>query len=225
MKDLFFVVKDGAASLTTAGYIAAAVLAAAALILIGFLGRKEKKFTVRQLAFSAMAIALGFLLSYVKIVHLPWGGSATLLSMLMIVLVGYWYGPAIGFSASFAYGLLQFVQGGGSYMLSFWQVGFDYLFAFTALGASGFFRGKKHGLQIGYCVAVLLRGLFHTVGGYLYWMDYMPDNFPKSLAFAYPVVYNYAYILIEAAITLIVISLPPMQRGLQEIGKMVRTER
>ncbi len=225
MKDLFFKVEDGAASLTTAGYIAAAVLIVAVIVLIGFLGSKEKKFTVRQLAFSAMAIALGFLLSYVKIIRLPWGGSATLLSMLMVVLVGYWYGPAVGFSAAFAYSLLQFVQGGGSYMLSFWQVGFDYLFAFTALGASGFFARKKNGLLIGYCVAVFLRGLFHAIGGYLFWMDYMPDSFPKSLAFAYPVIYNYAYILIEAAIPIAVISLLPMRKGLQEIGKLARSER
>ena len=80
-------------------------------------------------------------------------------------------------------------------MLSPLQVCMDYLFAFTALGISGFFRNKKHGLLLGYICAVIVRGLFHVIGGYLFWMDYMPDNFPKSLAVIYPFAYNYSFLL------------------------------
>ena len=69
--------------------------------------------------------------------------------------------------------------------------------------------------------AIVARGLFHTLGGYLYWMDYMPDNFPESIAFSYPLVYNFSYILGEAIITLIIISLPPVKAALQQIKKMV----
>ena len=103
-------------------------------------------------------------------------------------------------------------------MLSPMQVGLDYLFAFTALGASGFFKGKKNGLIIGYIVAILLRGLLHSIGGYLYWMDYMPEEFPKALAFAYPVIYNYSYILIEGFLTVIILLLPPVKKALQRLG-------
>ena len=147
--------------------------------------RKSSVISARQLVYCSAALAIGFILSFVKIVHLPWGGSVTLCSMLFITLIGYWYGPRVGLMAAFAYGLLQFVQGGGSYMLSPLQVCMDYIFAFTALGASGFFRGKKHGMITGYLVAIKLRGLFHTIGGYLFWMDYMPDNFPASLSMIY----------------------------------------
>ena len=80
----------------------------------------------------------------------------------------------------------------------------------------------KNGLPIGYLCAVLARGLFHSIGGYLYWMDYMPENFPKSLAAVYPILYNYAYILAEAVITLIVISLPPVVQGLRTVKKMAK---
>ena len=86
----------------------------------------------------------------------------------------------------------------------------------------GFFYQKKNGLIKGYILAILVRGLFHTIGGYLYWMDYMPDNFPKSLAAIYPIVYNYSYILAEAVITLIVISLPPVKKALARVRMMAQ---
>ena len=74
------------------------------------------------------------------------------------------------------------------------------------------FCKKKHGLLKGYIAAVLARGAFHALGGYLYWMDYMPDNFPKSLTAIYPIAYNYSFLLAEAAITLVIICIPAWQR-------------
>ena len=167
-----------------------------------------------------MALALAFALSYVKIFHMPWGGSVTLCSMLFVSLIGYWYGPQIGLISAFAYGLLQFVQGGGSYILSPLQVGLDYLLAFTALGASGFFYKKKNGLVIGYIVGVLLRGLLRSIGGYLYWMDYMPENFPAKLSFIYPFCYNYAYLIAEAVITVVIINIPSVSKALARLRTM-----
>ena len=49
----------------------------------------RSKLTVKQLAFCAMAIALGTVLSNIKLFHFPTGGSITLLSMLVICLPGY----------------------------------------------------------------------------------------------------------------------------------------
>ena len=54
-------------------------------------------------------------------------------------------------------------------------------------------------------------------GGYLYWMDYMPDSFPKALVSVYPIVYNYSYLLAEGVITLIVISIPAVAKGLKRV--------
>ena len=212
---------DGAYSLTTTGIIVFAVIIALLVILAAFLGRaksvpadtdseaaepKKKKplFSTRQLVFCAVSLAIAFALSYVKIVHMPWGGSATLCSMLFVAFIGYLYGPSI-------------VQGGGGYILSPMQVGFDYVLAFRALGLSGFFCNKKHGLTIGYIVAIVARGILHTIGGYIYWMDYMPESFPVSLSAVYPLVYNFSYILLEGIITIVIISLPPVKKGLAQI--------
>lgn len=181
-------------------------------------------FSIKQLVFSGVALALAFALSYVKIIPMPWGGSVTAGSMLLVTLIGYWYGPKIGLTAAFAYSLLQFVQDGSTYILSPLQACLDYFFAFTALGVSGFFRGKKNSLRTGYLAAILLRGLFHTVGGYLYWMDYMPESFPKSLAAIYPFCYNYAFIGLEAIITLVIISIPAVVKVIARITAMAREE-
>lgn len=229
----FVSAEDGYYALTTAGVALCVILIAVFILLTSLIARKgkdtektgevsskKKLFSTKQLVFSAMALALGFAASYVRILTMPWGGSVTLCSMLFVALIGYWYGPKIGLCAGFAYGLLQFVQDGGSYILSPLQACLDYIIAFAALGCSGFFTNKKNGLIMGYIAAILARGLFHTIGGYLYWMDYMPENFPSSLAIIYPIAYNYSYILVEGVITVIIICLPPVKRAMASIKKL-----
>ncbi len=223
--------EDGAYALTSKGITAVTFLLYAALIVlvVGIIltvkkrnSGKDKKiaaFSTKQLVFSAMALALAVPLSYIKLIQFPWGGAITLCSMFFVTIIGYWYGAGVGFTAAFAFSLLQFIQDGSGYMLSLPQVLLDYLLAFTALGTSGFFKNRKHGLITGYLVAVFLRGLFHSIGGYLYWMDYMPEDFPKSLAMLYPVIYNYAYIGGEALITVIILMLPPVRKALTLVKK------
>ena len=228
---LFLNHEDGYYSLTTAGTIFFVVVIAVLILLTAFLKSREKDtdsnetekvsktktFSTKQLVFSAAAIALGFITSYIKIIDMPWGGSVTLFSMLFVTLIGYWYGPKIGISAGFAYGILQFIQGGGGYILSPLQACMDYILAFAALGLSGFFQNKKSGLIKGYIFAIFMRGLFHTIGGYLYWMDYMPESFPQSLAAIYPIAYNYAYILVEGIVTIIILLLPPVKEAMSRV--------
>ena len=50
-------------------------------------------------------------------------------------------------------------------------------------------------------------------------MDYMPDNFPKSLAAVYPIAYNYSFLLAEGLITIVIISIPAVQKALGRVKK------
>lgn len=215
----FFVNAEG--GLTTAGYVlciaAGIILFVAALIFAGRISEKKRMGT-RQLVFCAMAMALAFITSYLKLFNMPWGGSVTLCSMLFIVLVANWYGPKTGILVGLAYGILQFIQ--EPYVLSLFQVCCDYILAFAALGVAGFFAKSKHGLLKGYIAAVIARGAFHALGGYLYWMDYMPDNFPKALTSIYPIVYNYSYLLVEGIITVIIISIPAVSKALNRVKQL-----
>ena len=204
--------------LTTAGYVlciaVGIILFVAALVFAGKIS-EQKKMGTRQLVFCAMAMALAFITSYLKLFNMPWGGSVTLCSMLFIVLVANWYGPKTGVLVGLAYGILQFIQ--EPYVLSFFQVCCDYILAFAALGVAGFFAKSSHGLLKGYIAAVIARGAFHALGGYLYWMDYMPDNFPKALTSVYPIVYNYSYLVAEGIITVIIISIPAVSKALNRV--------
>ena len=212
------VTPDG--GLTVLGYVLCGIAALILLLAAAALkkhSRSGKKLSTKQLVFCAAAMALSFITSYMKILAMPYGGSVTLFSMLFICLIGYWYGPRTGILTGLAYGILQFLQ--EPYVLSLFQVCCDYVLAFAGLGLAGLFRKSKKGLVIGYILGILVRGAFHSLGGYLYWMDYMPENFPQSLASLYPIIYNYSYILAEGVLTVIVISLPPVAKALAQIKK------
>ena len=196
------------------------VIAVAAIII----SRKQDtgRFDAKKLSCAGIALALAFITSYIRF-ELPMGGSITLFSMFFICFVGYAVGVKAGLTTAFAYSILQFIQSGGSYFLSPFQICCDYFFAFTALGIAGFWFNKDKGLVRGYIAAALVRGVFHTIGGYIYWMDYMPDWFPKSLTSIYSIVYNYSYILAEMIITLIIISIPAVRRAIERIKNQMCT--
>ena len=213
-----FVNSEG--GLTTAGYVLSiGVMVVCVLAGLALSDRTEKNrtFSARRLAYCAMAVALAYVTSFIKPFELPYGGSVTLLSMLFIVLVGNWYGVKTGVLVGLAYGVLQFLQ--EPYFLSLFQVCCDYVLAFAALGLSGLFRKRKNGLLIGYIAAVLARGFFHSLGGYLYWMDYMPENFPQSLKAVYPIVYNYSYLLAEGVITVVIVKIPAVSKALERVSR------
>jgi thiamine transporter len=212
---------DGSYVLEKGGYV---VFGIAIFLLIciaaAIMSSKDKGDSRRavRLSVSAISIALAFITSYIQLFKLPWGGSVTLFSMFFVCFVGYLYGPSTGLTAAFAFGILQFLQSGGSYILSIPQVLFDYILAFAALGIAGFFYKAKNGLIIGYIAGCIGRGVFASIAGYLYWMDYMPESFPKKLAFLYPIAYNYSYILIEMALTLVLLAIPSVRKSIKRIA-------
>lgn len=175
-----------------------------------------KKTAVKQLTFSAMAMALAMLLSNVKILDLFAGGSATLCSMFFITLIGYFYGTGAGLLTGLAYGLLQFVINPVFYTLP--QLLIDYPLAFGALGLSGLFRNKKWGLQIGYVTGIVGRFFFSWLSGILFFASYAESY--QMLPALYSFCYNGSYIAAEGVITLIIISLPPVRKGLDAIRRM-----
>ena len=218
MSELLVTAEGG---LTAVGYAVTIIAGIILFLAAAFFAAKassKKRMSTKQLVFCAAALALAYLTSYIKLFEMPWGGSVTLFSMLFVVLIGNWYGPKTGLLVGLAYGIIQFIQ--EPYVLSFFQVCCDYILAFAALGVAGFFARSKYGLVKGYIIAVIARGVFHALGGYLYWMDYMPDNFPKALASLYPILYNYSYLLVEGVITVIIISIPAVSKALARVKKM-----
>lgn len=180
----------------------------------------NNKFSTRQLVFSAMAIALATVISAViKLPSLPNGGSVTLFSMLVVCLIGYWYGPVTGIIASFAYGILQFIV--GPYFVHPLQVLLDYPLAFGALGLSGFFHEKKHGLLLGYIAGVTGRFVFHEISGLIFYTAYVSGSFGDNAAAVWAsTLYNLSYLLPEMLLTIVLIAIPPVSSALARVKKM-----
>lgn len=170
--------------------------------------------STKKLVYSAMGIALAMVTSYIKVWEMPMGGSVTLLSMLFVCLIGYWFGPKYGLITGAAFGLLQFIL--NPYMVSIPQVLLDYPLAFGALGLSGFFCNKKYGLQIGYVVGVLGRFVFSTLSGVVFFASYAPEGMNP---WVYSSLYQGTYLGAEGILTLILISLPPVTRALNTIKR------
>lgn len=204
--------------LTTAGIVTVIVLMLL-LILAAILLRPKKERSVKtatkQLVFSGVAMALAIVTSEIKFARLPMGGSITLFSMLFIVLIGYWYGIKAGLLTGFAYGLLQFVLDPVFY--SPIQLLVDYPLAFGALGLSGFFSKKKHGLLLGYIVGVIGRYIFAVISGAVFFGYYAPDGMPVLL---YSLSYNATYIVPEAVVTLILLAIPVVAKSMNRVKAM-----
>lgn len=206
-------------NLTPAGY--ALLVGVMLLLLIGACcvsDRKREKqgkavIGTKQLIFCAAAMALATVTSYLKLFHLPYGGSVTLFSMLFICLIGYWFGTKTGLMAAFAYGILQLVT--DPFIISIPQMFTDYLFAFGSLGLSGLFAGKKHGLIKGYLLGILGRFFFTFLSGMIFFGSYAADYGMSAPVYSF--VYNGSYIGAEAALTLVVLTIPAVQKGLASI--------
>lgn len=167
----------------------------------------------KPLVFSAVSIALALVLSMVKIIHMPLGGSITLCSMLFACLPGYLYGPLYGICASLSYGLLQFVFNG--YVVSIPQVICDYFLAFGALGLSFIFRKLKNGLIYGYLTALIGRFIFSFISGVVFFGMYAQDY--NMSAVIYSLLYNGAYILGEGVITLVILMIPAVKNVINRL--------
>ena len=213
----FFVTKaDGAYSLTTAGYVAVAVILVALIVVAALFAKREKKekkkIGTKQLVVCAMAVALAMVTSMLKIYSFPFGGSVTLFSMLFICFVGYLYGPATGMLTGAAYGVLQLLI--EPYIYFPLQVLVDYPLAFGALGLSGCFSKSKHGLVKGYLCGILARYVFAVISGWLFFGEYAWDGWA---ALPYSLVYNGCYIFAEAALTVLVLSIPAVSKAMKKV--------
>lgn len=204
---------------TTLGNICLVILIVALLGVAMFFIRKNsrennRKLTIKQLAFCAVSIALGTVLSNIKVFSFPTGGSITLLSMLIICLPGYWFGLGAGIITGVAYGVLQMLV--DPYILYPMQLVIDYLLAFGALGLAGLCAKRKNGLIPGYLIGVTGRFIFAVLSGWIFFGMYAWEGWNPLL---YSIVYNAIYIFAEAAVTIVILLLPPVKKAMERVKR------
>jgi len=190
----------------------------------------------RLLVESAMMVALGTVLSLIKVYEAPFGGSVTLLSMAPIILLSLRRGVKVGLPAAFVYSVLQLILGisnvawvpsaGGRILC----ILFDYIFAFSVLGLAGAATllrptgNEKTNLWIaavvGTLAVVLLRFACHIVSGAVIWyaldLEWYADD-PGHIvhrygAWLFSLVYNAGFMVPETVET--VIGVPLLARAL-----------
>lgn len=168
----------------------------------------EKTFTARDIAEAAIAIALAFILSMIKIYHLPAGGSVTAGSMIPILLLALRRGYKLGLVTAVLYGIAQLIE--GPYIVHPAQLVLDYPLAFGALGLAGFFafKGEKTVSDfyalLGVAVGIGGRFLCHFLSGVIFFSEYAPEGMNP---WVYSALYNGSYLVPELIISAVLIYL------------------
>lgn len=175
--------------------------------------------TTRMLTEGAILIAVAQILSYLKLMELPNGGSLTP-AMFPILLFAVRWGLGHGLMGGFVFGMLQFLFDGG-FALGWQSIIGDYLVAFTVLGLAGLFMGKKNGIYIGTVVGCVARFLVHYVVGATIWAQWMPEEFlnmTMTTPWFYSLLYNGVYMLPNMLLALLIAVLLQKPMGKYFVG-------
>ncbi len=219
---LILTVKDGDSLSyypTTAGNVVLFLFIALLFVAMASFSGRKRTMKVKQLAFSAMAVTLAVVTSFIKFASLPFGGSITLFSMFFVCLIGYLYGTKAGVLTGIAYGILGLIL--QPYIYHPVQVLLDYPIAFGCLGLAGITANSKAGLIKGYAIGVFGRYLCHVVSGYIFFASFAPAGMNSMV---YTLGYNATYILPEAIVTVLILLIPPVQNALKQVKRMAAEE-
>jgi len=171
----------------------------------------------RILVYSAICLALAYILSNAIIFRMPQGGSVTLASMFFIALVGYWFGIRAGLAVGLAFGFLRMFHAP-----QIWhpiQAMLDYVVAYAALGGiAGIFSGRRfgqYGLYIGYLAGVTGTFLSQYASGIIFFSHFAPEGTHIVL---WSAIYNLSHNLPEVIITFAILALPSFKHALDSVA-------
>ncbi len=170
--------------------------------------RARRKNTTRMLCEGAIMVALAQILSYIKLMELPNGGSLTP-AMFPILLFALRWGLKDGLLAGFVFGLLQLIFD-GAYAWGWQSMLLDYLLAFTPLGLAGLFKGKAWGIFPGTVLGCAARFVIHYISGVTIYRIYAPTEVLGTVfdnPELYSLVYNGSYMLPNTVLALVIAAL------------------
>lgn len=155
-----------------------------------------------------LCIALSFVLGYIKLFSMPQGGSVTAGEMIPIIIFALRHGNLPGIVVGALYGFVQMLFGGSIFHPV--QAILDYPVAFGVLGLAGLFSSEfektKKILPVikGASLGIVLRMIAHTLTGAIFFASYAPEG---QNPWAYSIIYNASYLVVEFAITIVIIYL------------------
>ena len=170
--------------------------------------RARRKNATRMLCEGAIMVALAQILSYIKLMELPNGGSLTP-AMFPILLFALRWGLKDGLLAGFVFGLLQLIFD-GAYAWGWQSMLLDYLLAFTPLGLAGLFKGKAWGIFPGTVLGCAARFVIHYISGVTIYRIVAPTEVLGTVfdnPELYSLVYNGSYMLPNTVLALVIAAL------------------
>ena len=218
MSDLLFfnsLVEENFTDLVTYTSIA---LSVALLVTVGIM-LARKKLATQDIAYAGVAISISFVLSFIKVTPVQYGGSITLASFAPLLIYAYYFGFAKALVCGLIYGLLQFIQ--DPYILTPATFTLDYLLAFASVSVMGLFSKlslNAKTVTLGTTLSILCRFIMHFISGILYfnhgsiWV-----NLPANSAVSYSLLYQTVYLIPDLIICLAVMLVLLKTRVLEQI--------
>ena len=164
---------------------------------------------LQALTESALLISLSIVLSFLKLISMPYGGSVTLASLLPIAIISYRHGIGRGIFSATVYAVIQQILDLSllSYATS-WQsvvaiIVLDYILAFAVAGIAGIFRrpiqNQVLALTLGCFLISLCRYACHVISGATVWAGL---SIPTQAALSFSFAYNATYMIPETIVLL-----------------------
>ena len=186
-------------------------------------GSTAPKFSTRDMVFGALAVSLSFVLSFLRVFSLPFGGSITLASALPMLLYSYFFGFKKSLPVCMCYMFLSLLY--QPFIVSPWSALLDYVlpsFAMTSTGVlafklqniadklTGFAKHAK--FYLGVAVYFAIRMSSHTIAGVLFWSQGVDWSIWQGdlvglQAFWYSLTYNLAYLLPDTLLAVLAAAL------------------
>lgn len=146
---------------------------------------------------SAVMVSMASILSLIRIISLPYGGSVTLCCMLPLVILSYRRGIRWGIGASLVFSVIQMILGMGTISAAFLpgedqmvlykailMVVLDYFIAYSFVGFSGIVHkgSPSKCLCIGSIIGCTARYIAHFLSGFILWGSYAEWFFEDQMS-------------------------------------------
>lgn len=195
--------------------LTALIAFAAIAVLLALFGKKN--WTAQSLAKAAVCVAVGFILSCIRLYRMPMGGSVVLCSMLPLIAFAAAAGLGKGLLACVAYGVLQIAQ--GAWIVHPAQGFLDYIAAYAVLAlgcvAPVLPLPRRWKLPAACLIAAFARYAIHVVSGTVFFASDAADA--GMLPFAYSALYN-LFLAPEAVLCAVIAALPAFDRVFAALG-------
>ena len=161
---------------------------------------------------AAIMIAMGFVLSLIPVIELPWGGSVTMVSTLPILVFSLRHKTSWGVGVAAVFAFTQLMDGFGNvlyaktYSAMVLSALLDYILAYTLLGFAGVIARKFKNRTFGIAASVTITGLLRLgcsfLSGVIVWSEWAPEGTPVWL---YSITYNSGWLLPDLALVLVAV--------------------